>query len=54
MAKRTPNHEDSTQVKSKYLNVMLWVAIALIAVLIGAWTIWASQQPELRSIWAPD
>ena len=54
MAKRTPPHDSSPSVKSKYLNVLLWVAIALVAALIGAWTIWASQQPEIRSIWAPD
>ncbi len=52
--KRTPPHDSSPNLKSKYLNVLLWVAIALVAVLIGAWTIWASRQPELRSIWAPD
>ena len=40
--------------KRNYLNVMLWAVIALIAALIGAWTIWASQQPEVRSIWAPE
>lgn len=33
---------------------MLWVVLALIAVLIGAWVIWASQQPEIHSIWAPE
>jgi hypothetical protein len=54
MAKQTSNHDGSAHVKSKYLNVLLWVAIALIAALIGAWTIWASQQPGLRSMWAPD
>lgn len=54
MANQTPDRDNSTHVKSKYLNVMLWVVIALVVVLIGAWTIWASQQAELRSIWAPD
>jgi hypothetical protein len=46
MAKQTPPHDNSAHVKSKYLNVILWVAIALVAVLIVAWTIWASQQPD--------
>ncbi len=54
MATQTPNHENSAHVKSKYLNVMLWLAIALIAVLIGAWAVWASRQADLRSIWAPE
>ncbi len=53
MTKQTPDH-GSARVKPKYFNVILWVAIALVAVLIAAWTIWASQQPDLRSIWAPD
>jgi len=54
MAKRTPNHYSSAPVKSNYLNVILWVIIALVVVLIGAWTIWASKQPNLHSIWAPE
>ena len=54
MAKQTPNHDNSARIKSKYLNAILWVVIALVVVLIGAWTIWASQQPDLHSIWAPD
>jgi hypothetical protein len=52
MAKKTPDH-GIAHAKSKYLNIILWVAIALVAVLIGAWTIWASQQPDRPSIWAP-
>jgi hypothetical protein len=54
MAKQTPDHDNSAHVKSKYLNVMPWVVIALVTVLIGALTIWASQQPDLRSTWAPE
>jgi hypothetical protein len=54
MTKRTSPHDNSSHVKSKYLNIMLWVAIALVAALIGAWTIWASRQPDLHSVWAPD
>jgi uncharacterized iron-regulated membrane protein len=33
---------------------MLWAAIAILAMLIVACTIWASRQPDLGSIWAPD
>jgi hypothetical protein len=44
---------DRNRVKSKYLNVILWAAIALVAVLIAAWTVWASRQPDRPSIWAP-
>jgi hypothetical protein len=54
MAKQTPPHDNSAHVKSKYLNVLLWVVIALVVVLIGAWTIWASRQPDLHSVWVPD
>lgn len=54
MTKQTPNHDNSARIKSKYLNAILWVVIALVVALIGAWTIWASQQPDLHSIWAPD
>ncbi len=54
MAKQTPSHDNCAHAKSRYLNAILWVVIALFVVLIGAWTIWASQQPELHSIWAPD
>jgi len=54
MAQQTSPHDNSAHVKSKYLNVLLWMVIALVVVIIGAWTIWASQQPELHSVWAPD
>lgn len=54
MAEITPNHDGSAPVKSKYLNVILWTLIALVAVLIGVWTIWAGRQPDVPSIWAPD
>jgi hypothetical protein len=54
MAKQSPNHDNSTPTRSKYLNAILWVVIALVVVLIGAWTIWASRQPDLHSVWAPD
>jgi hypothetical protein len=50
MTKRTSPHDNSAHVKSKYLNIMLWVAIALVAALIGAWAIWASRQPDLHSV----
>jgi uncharacterized Tic20 family protein len=54
MAKQTPNHDDSTLAKSKRLNVILWVLIALVTALIGALTVWASKQPDLPSIWGTD
>jgi hypothetical protein len=54
MANRIPNHNKSATAKPKYLNVILWTVIALVAVLIGAWTIWASHQPDRPSIWAPE
>jgi len=54
MTKRTPNPDNSAEVKSKRLNIILWVTIALFTLLIGAWTIWASNQPNIRSIWAPE
>jgi hypothetical protein len=50
MTEQTPN-QHNRHVKPKYLNVLLWVIIAAIAALVGAWTIWANQQPEVRSIW---
>lgn len=53
MATPTPDHDNGARVKSKYLNAMLWVVIALVVVLIGAWTIWARKQPDRPSIWAP-
>ena len=53
MAKQAPNHDTNAQVK-KRLNVILWVLIALVAALVGGVTIWASKQPEIPSIWAPD
>ena len=53
IAERSADYRN-VRVKSKYLNVIIWVTIALVVVLIGAWTIWASHQPELRSTWAPD
>ena len=53
MAEQTPS-QHSTHVKPKYLNVILWVIITLIAGLVGAWTIWANQQPEVRSIWGSE
>jgi hypothetical protein len=55
--KRLMPHEPEgmrRRVKSKHLNVALWVTIALVVALIGAWTIWASRQADLRSLWAPD
>ncbi len=36
------------------LNVMLWVVIVVVALGIGVWTVWASRQPDVPSIWAPD
>ena len=40
--------------KTSHLGKLAWILIALVAALIGAWTIWASRQPDLHSIWAPD
>ena len=40
--------------KSKHLNTLLWVLIAVTAVLLGACAIWASHQPGVRSVWAPE
>jgi hypothetical protein len=54
MAKQSPNHDNRAPARSKYLNALLWVVIALVVLLIGAWTIWASRQPDLHSVWAPD
>lgn len=54
MARHTPAQDTKTHVKSKFLNMLLWVVIALIVAIIGAWTIWASRQADLHSIWAPD
>jgi hypothetical protein len=54
MAKGTPNDPHNVPMTSKYLNIILWVVIALVAALIGGWTIWASQQPNIRSIWAAE
>ena len=38
----------------KLLNILLWGLIALLAILIGVWTLWAGHQPDVPSIWAPD
>ena len=54
MAKLTPKGNSSGSAKPRYLNVIVWLVIALFAVLIGAWTIWASRQPDRPSIWAPE
>jgi hypothetical protein len=54
MSKEAPNHDNSANAKSRYLQIILWAVIVLVAALIGGWTIWAGQQPEIHSIWAPD
>lgn len=28
--------------------------IAMMLILIAGWTLWASRQPDIRSMWAPD
>jgi hypothetical protein len=40
--------------KTPHLSKLAWILIALAAALIGVWTIWASRQAGLRSIWAPE
>lgn len=54
MPERTPDNQNNAQGKFKYLNTLLWVLIVVVAVVLGAWTIWASHQPAVHSIWAPD
>jgi len=51
MEDRTPTRHS---LKSKYWNMLLWGLIVVITLLLGGLTIWASRQPEVRSVWAPD
>jgi hypothetical protein len=46
--------ENRARRRSGFANMLIWAAIALITALIAGWTLWASHQPEFRSIWAPD
>jgi len=49
--RRLPN---GPQRKSSLLNAITWISIALLLILIAAWTVWAGHQPDRRSIWAPE
>lgn len=39
---------------SRALNLAIWLGIAVITVLTIVVTVWASHQPGVRSIWAPE
>ena len=54
MRQGTTNRDSSPRIESKGLNVIVWVVIALVVALMGAWTLWASHQAGVPSIWAPE
>ena len=37
--------------KLRHVNTLVWIVIALVLVLIAAWTVWAGHQPFQPSIW---
>jgi hypothetical protein len=46
--------ESETPKKSSRMSAILWIIIGLMLTLIAAWTVWASRQADIHSIWAPD
>lgn len=39
--------------KSSLAAVLTWIVVAVLLVLIAAWTVWAARQPDVPSLWAP-
>ena len=35
------------------INILVWIVIGLMLLGTGAWTVWATRQPRMHSIWAP-
>jgi hypothetical protein len=44
------NGDSKTRVR-KALSVLAWALIAALAAATLVWTVWASHQPEVHSIW---
>jgi len=39
--------------KSSKGSALVWIVMAILAGATGAWVVWASRQPEVPSMWAP-
>lgn len=43
--------KDSARRKSKWLNVFIWVTMAVLVILTAVWIVWAERQPSVQSMW---
>jgi len=39
--------------KRSLTNILVWIVMAILAGGTAAWVVWASRQPEVPSMWAP-
>ena len=51
MAAPNDAKKDSAAGKSKWLNVFIWVTVAVLVILTAAWIVWAEHQPAAQSMW---
>jgi hypothetical protein len=35
-------------------SALVWIVMAILAGATAAWVVWASRQPEVSSMWAPN
>jgi hypothetical protein len=43
--------KDPAPGKSKWLNVFIWVTMAVLVILTVVWIVWAEHQPAVQSMW---